>query len=159
MLVPILLPKQLWSVEAQTPLDPWRCVVVSDTKMLAPDPLSPVGLPGGAFMGRTCLSSTSCRWLIDWLDWDLGNFGARWTLQIGSCAPQTVVEQFLLCGRARYAPGKRPQGILFLMYPLLGVRPDWSAAMQPHLQQNVMQHVIWHRSIWTSINFWPLELQ
>lgn len=85
MLVPILLPKQLWSVEAQTPLDPWRCVVVSDTKMLAPDPLSPVGLPGGAFMGRTCLSSTSCRWLIDWLDWDLGNFGARWTLQIGSC--------------------------------------------------------------------------
>lgn len=67
MLVPILLPKQLWSVEAQTPLDPWRCVVVSDTKMLAPDPLSPVGLPGGAFMGRTCLSSTSCRWLIDWL--------------------------------------------------------------------------------------------
>lgn len=99
MLVPILLPKQLWSVEAQTPLDPWQCVVVSDTKMLAPDPLSPVGLPGGAFMGRTCLSSTSCRWLIDWLDWDLGNFGARWTLQIGSCAPQTVVEQFLLCGR------------------------------------------------------------
>lgn len=68
MLGPILLPKQLWSVEAQTPLDLWRCVVVSGTKMLAPDPLSPVGLPGGAFMGRTCLSSTSCRWLIDWIE-------------------------------------------------------------------------------------------
>lgn len=153
MLVPILLPKQLWSVEAQTPLDPWRCVVVSDTKMLAPDPLSPVGLPGGAFMGRTCLSSTSCRWLIDWIEiW--GTLVPDEHFKLVLVLLKTLLNNFYFV-----APGKRPQGILFLMYPLLGVRPDWSAAMQPHLQQTVMQHVIWHRSIWTSINFWPLELQ
>ena len=31
--------------------------------------------------------------------------------------------------------------------------PDWSAAMQPHMQQTAMHCVFWHLSIRTSINF------
>jgi len=57
MLVPFLLPKQPWPVKAWTPLDPWRCAVVSGTKMLEKS----CKLWGGASMDRTCLFSTSHR--------------------------------------------------------------------------------------------------
>lgn len=37
----VLVPKQPWPIKLWTPLDPSRCSVVSGTKMLAADPLSP----------------------------------------------------------------------------------------------------------------------
>ena len=38
MLVHLLVAKQPWPTEASTPLDPWRCAVVTGTKMFAADP-------------------------------------------------------------------------------------------------------------------------
>lgn len=156
MLVPILLPKQLWSVEAQTPLDPWRCVVVSGTKMLAPDPLSPVGLPGGAFTGRTCLSSTSCRWLIGlrsgefWCQMNTSN----WFLcSSNRCWTIFTLWQGAICS------WKEATGNTFSHVPIVGGHTWLVCSYAAPFKQTVMQHVIWHRSIWTSINFWPLELQ
>uniref|UniRef100_A0AAX7TND9 Kinesin motor domain-containing protein n=1 Tax=Astatotilapia calliptera TaxID=8154 RepID=A0AAX7TND9_ASTCA len=62
---------KVWNVDNFTPIgeirgheSPINAICTNSRQiftMLAPDPLSPVGLPGGAFMGRTCLSSTSFR--------------------------------------------------------------------------------------------------
>jgi len=100
VLVPILLPKQPWPVKARTPLDPWRYVVVSGTKMLAADPLSPVSCEvGPPWIGIVCSEHpTDAR-----LDWDLK---AKSTPQTHCCAPQTIPETFLLCGRVHY-PAER----------------------------------------------------
>lgn len=45
--VPLVLPKQLWPIKACTPQDLLRCLVVSGTKKLAADPLSPVSCEAG----------------------------------------------------------------------------------------------------------------
>ena len=42
VLVPLLLPKQPWSIEAWTLPETWRCAWVSDTNRFAADPLSPL---------------------------------------------------------------------------------------------------------------------
>jgi len=58
VLAPLLLP-----VKVCSPLDPWRCTVVSGTKILAAEFWSPV-LRSGASMDQTCLFSTSHRCLF-----------------------------------------------------------------------------------------------
>lgn len=65
MLVPLVLPKHLWSIETWTPHDLWRCHVVSDIRTLAADPFSPVTCKGGVSTDRTCLSRTSHRCSIE----------------------------------------------------------------------------------------------
>ncbi len=117
MLVPLLLPKQPWPVEAWTPLDPWRCAVVSGTKMLAADTLSPVSCEEEPPWIRLVFSSHPSD---AWLDWDLGNSDAKLTPQTHCWAPQTIPEPFLLCGRAHY-PAEKGHSHWAIPFPRKGV--------------------------------------
>ncbi len=105
VLVTLLLPKQPWPVEAWTPLDPWRCAVVSGTKMLAANPLSPVSWEvGPPWMGLVCSAHPTDAWL----DWDLGNYDAKSTPQARCCAPQTIFALWhgaLSCWKRPQPPG------------------------------------------------------
>ena len=95
----------LWPINAWTPQDPWRCVVVSGTKTLAADSLSPVSCEVGPQWIRLVCSAH----LQDaWLDWDLGNLEAKSTPWTPGCVPQTIPEPFLQCGMVRYPAKKRP---------------------------------------------------
>ncbi len=117
VLVPLLLPKQPWPIVAWTPLDPWRCAVVSGTKMLAADPLSLVSWEvGPPWIGLVCSSHpTDAR-----LDWDLGNSEAKSTPQTHCWAPKTIPEPFLLCGRAHY-PAEKGHSHWGIPFPWKGV--------------------------------------
>ena len=61
-------------VKSWTPLDPWWCAVVSGTKMLAADSLSPVSCE----VGPPCIRLVCPAHPTNaWLDWDLGEFGGQ----------------------------------------------------------------------------------
>ena len=104
-----------------TPLDPWRCAVVSGTKMLAADPLSPVSCQvGPPWIGIVCPAHPT----DDQLEWDLGNLEAKSTPQTCCYAPQTIPEPFLLCGTTCYPAerGHNHRGIPFPWKSLNGLQ-------------------------------------
>lgn len=90
----LLVPKQLWPIEAWVTRPLKLCCVIC-TNMLATHPLNPVSCEVPC-IGLVCPAhSTDAR-----LDWDLGNLEAESTPYF--CAPQTVTNTFLSwCSCAR----------------------------------------------------------
>lgn len=102
-----------------------RCAVISATKMLATDPLSPLSLE----VGPPWIECVCPAHRIDaQLDWDLGILEAKSTPQT-RCAPDTILESFLFCGRVHYLGHiiKRPQAAT--VTTIFMTRCAWSAVV------------------------------
>ena len=160
---PLLLPKQPKPVEAWTPVDPWRCAVVSGTKVLAADPLRTVSCEEEAPWIRLVCPTypTDVR-----SDWDLGNLDANSIPRAWHYASQTILEPFLLSGMVHY-PAEwvhSNQGIQFPWNMIHLTRPSSSFAPCSSSDDHMpivgafsggqgQAYVPWNLSIRTSINY------